>query len=136
MATVYNNTYRVNRDMLYEKMAKAGIEKSTIDMVRAAHANTKIIIGDEERFVGTGIPQGSVISPFLFNIFIDDLLRELEKVNEDFWVYVDDIAFGFRSANEFWIKMKIIERWSEKNKMKINNDKCELMIVNKAKDLK
>ena len=104
--------------------------------MKTVHSNTKIVIGTEEREVNTGIPQGSVISPFLFNIFIDDLLRELEKVNADFWAYADDIAFGFRNSNEFHIKMLIIEKWSIKNGMKINVNKCELMILNNAKDLK
>ena len=126
---------RVDRNLLYLKMALAGIKRETIDFVKSIHANTKIVIGTEEKEVNTGIPQGSVISPFLFNIFIDDLLRELEKINQDFWTYADDIAFGFRNAREFHVKMKIIEEWSIRNGMKINVNKCELMIVNKVNDL-
>ena len=93
------------------------------------------MIGNVEKEVNMGVPQGSVISPFLFNIFVDDLLRELEKVNKDFWTYADDIAFGFRSAKEFHMKMKIIEEWSLKNGMKIKINKCELMVTNKVDDL-
>ena len=62
-------------------MALPGIKTETIELVKNIHANAKIFIGKEEKLVYTGIPQESVISLFLFNIFIEDLLRELEKVN-------------------------------------------------------
>ena len=60
------------------------------------------------------------------------MLRELEKVNKDFWAYADDIAFGFKSANKFHTKMLIIENWKERNGMKINKGKYELIVINSA----
>ena len=117
---------RVNRDLLYVKMAIAGINEETINYVKSIHLNTKVVIG-EEKFINTGVPQGSVI---LFNIYIDDLLKELEKVNTDFWAYADDIAFDFRNAKEYHQKFEIIEGWAMQNGMKINDKKCRLMIVN------
>ena len=45
-------------------------------------------------------------------------MREFEKVNKELWVYADDIAFRFRNANEFHIKMLIIENWTKRNGMK------------------
>ena len=49
--------------------------------------------------------------------------------------FLYDIAFVFRSANEFYITMMIIENWAIKNCMKINKGKCELMLTNKLNDL-
>ena len=86
-------------------------------------------MGNKEKCINVGVPQGSVLSPFLFNIYIDNLIQKLESINQDVWVYADDTAFGFRSESEFKEKINICERWTARNKMMINDDKCELMIV-------
>ena len=80
-----------------------------------------------------GLPQGSVLSPHLFNLFIDTSLRELEKVDLDFWAYADDVAFGFRNEEEYDKKIKIINQWCSKYEMALNHNKCELMITNNYK---
>ena len=55
---------RVKRDKIYVKTVIIWIKKEKFDLVKSIHANTKIVIGDTEKHVNTGIPQGSVISPF------------------------------------------------------------------------
>ena len=60
--------------------------------------------------------QGSIISPALFNIFIEPLLNNLslEFNIEDIFGYADDIAVCIYSKNQLQRAVDIIEEWSIK----------------------
>ena len=48
----------------------------------------------------------------------------------DVWAFADDLAFGFKSRKEYNDKCKIIDDWCLQFKMKLNENKCEVMIRN------
>ena len=73
--------------------------------------------------------------PFLFNIYINDLIEELVSINKSTWAYADDVPFGFENKKEFEIKMTICENWAKANKMVINDEKCELMVVKGSQNI-
>ena len=78
------------------------------------------------------MPQGSVVGPLLFNIYINDLFFLAE--NTDVCNYADDIIFYPCDSDLPYLISRLeydsvlaIE-WCECNYMKLNQDKCRLLI--------
>ena len=87
-----------------------------------------------------GVPQGSVLAPLLFNIYINDLfmfVKDAQICN-----YADDTTIFACDTNiESVIKtlesdaLKIAE-WFPNNFMKLNGDKCHQMVIgDKSNDM-
>ena len=75
-----------------------------------------------------GLIQGSWLSPLLFNVYINDLLLELEK-NYFIKAYADDLVVGLTNPNDLDECLDIINRWSTKNDIKINANKSGLLRI-------
>lgn len=45
-----------------------------MDLLKFLHKNTKIIAGNSYMYCSTGVPQGFLTSPILFDIFAENLL--------------------------------------------------------------
>ena len=77
-----------------------------------------------------GVLQGSVISPFLFNLFIDDLIESLNKIGICY-AYADDIVIVCRTKKEQMETIKFIEEWIKSNDMNINKKKSAILNIRK-----
>ena len=82
--------------------------------------------------IETGVFQGSILIPLLFNIFICDLLLILD--NTYFASYADDntpytINQSTDSVTESLEELSIsLLRWFKENKLKLNLDQCHLIV--------
>ena len=79
--------------------------------------------------VKSGIPQGSVLGPILFELYINDMP---DVVDSDIRMFADDMKIYRRSdSNEDREKLqddlRSLERWSEKWQLGFNTSKCKTM---------
>ena len=79
-----------------------------------------------------GVPQGFIVGPLLFNIFLCDLFYKMNDTN--FASYADDNT-PYVSADTIDGVIKRLEtasvkllKWFAENQMKANQDKCHLIV--------
>lgn len=84
------------------------------------------------REVKLGVPQGSILGPFLFLLYINDIVTIDETVK--YVIYADDtsIFFSGRSAidlaNRANITLDLIQKWSFQNHLELNVDKTKALL--------
>eukprot|EP00917_Polyrhabdina_sp_WS-2016_P014894 GHVP01032524.1.p1 GENE.GHVP01032524.1~~GHVP01032524.1.p1 ORF type:complete len:249 (+),score=33.13 GHVP01032524.1:274-1020(+) len=78
---------------------------------------------------GRGVPQGGILSPWLFNLVIDELLNSLEinQFSVDILAFADDICVGGSSAVKIQETVNFIEEWLESSGMELAKNKCEYL---------
>ena len=84
--------------------------------------------------VRSGIPQGSVLGPYLFAMFIAavDIHCEsalLVKFADDLTLIESLSASNPRPAN-----LEVVNEWSKENNMPLNPDKCQQLLFKRTKD--
>ena len=125
---------------LLKKLRAMGTSKEAIEWFRSYLTGRKqsVRIGcetSEPRLISYGVPQGSILGPALFNIYINDL-PSVPKVGS-LECYVDDsqlyLSFPVRdttlAADQLTEDLRNIAAWCCKNSLLINPDKTKLLVL-------
>ena len=87
--------------------------------------------------VTSGVPQGSVIGPLLFCMFVDDLSAVLD--NSSTFKYADDLTilhFVRRSSDDkLQLEYENVLRWANDHSLPINESKCSVLDIVTSKSL-
>ena len=75
----------------------------------------------------SGIPQGNILGPILFTIFINDLPNWVSSCK----IFADDTKLYDVASNHVQIQTDIdaLQRWSDKWNLYFNTDKCKVMHI-------
>lgn len=137
----------VSHELLIYKMSKYGIDGKILEWVRnwLQDRTQRVVIrgtASDSFKVTSGVPQGSVLGPILFLIYINDLPSE---VISPVSLFADDSKIFSRIVTKAH-KTKItglngnevlqedlnkIQEWAKKWRMEFNVDKCKIMHIGK-----
>ena len=77
-----------------------------------------------------------MLSPLLFDLYIDDLIRDTKLLNLGIEVendkiciltYADDVILVANTEEELHLFLNCLNSWSERNCLKINKDKSKII---------
>ena len=76
--------------------------------------------------VSSGVPQGSVLGPLLFVLYLDDLIRRLVDLNSvSVYAFADDLKLLSSNSNALKQALIIVEKWSSDWQLRIQPTKSE-----------
>jgi len=117
---------RVNHDKLMGRLAQRIIDRRVLKLIRA-FLNAGVLENGLVSTTTEGMPQGGSLSPFLSNVVLDDLDRELERRGHRFVRYADDCNVYVRSARAGHRVMGSISSFiTRKLKLKVNQSKSRV----------
>ena len=86
------NAYdKVIHEKLFTKLVDNGISEEIINAIKIIYSNAKIKISSNDDYINinNGVLQGSLLSPILFNIYINDLIKDLDYIAFEILAYAD-----------------------------------------------
>ena len=114
---------RVNHDRLMARLAQRIGDKAMLKLIRA-YLNAGVMEYGLVSQRTEGTPQGGPLSPFLSNVVLDELDRELERRGHCFVRYADDFNIYVHSRRAGERVMENVTRWiTRKLKLKVNHEK-------------
>ena len=128
---------------LIGKLEAYGITSSTLRWIEAfLDKRSQVVRVNSVESVSaqvlSGIPQGSVLGPVLFTIYINDLL---EGINSNGFMFADDAKIFHQvlckeDADNLQKDLNTLENWSSKWLLNFNCDKCHVLTVGKLENIK
>ncbi len=125
-------------DILLHKLQAYGVSENSVKLLKSYLSNRQqqIKIGSivsSWEDIHKGVPQGSILGPLLFNIFINDIFYFIKRGT--LYNYADDNTLSFHSPDFDELKQvlqdesKILIDWFKFNCMQANPDKFQAIAV-------
>ena len=127
----------VDHEILLRKLKYYKLNETCLNWFRSylSHRTQKVYFRDTfsaQKTVKCGVPQGSILGPLLFLLFINDLPLYTKAMTD---LYADDTTLYEISKSKEEIERKLqkaitkVASWCKQNGMVINTDKTKAMLI-------
>lgn len=134
----------IHHDILTYKLQHYGIRGIPLNLLRSYLTNRSQYvnidgINSPKLPIVSGVPQGSVLGPLLFNIFLNDIVNIQHP--SKLIIFADDCTLCTKSpdlhdlTNITEHSLSLIGKWSTLNKLTINLQKTKFMVITYNKNL-
>lgn len=133
---------RIDHTILKLKLEAMGISADLLNIISSYLHNRQQFVQvrgfKSHTFVQTsGVPQGSILGPLFFVIFINDISREL---NVRYLLYADDVKIFCKISSEadcviLQNNLDTINNWCKTNDLFLNISKCNVMSYSRKQNV-
>lgn len=127
----------INHSLLLSKLKKMGLCDTSLKLFQTYLIDRKQFVeiegvSSEKSIIRSGVPQGSILGPTLFNLFINDLCHL--NLNGTLQLYADDMVVLYKCVSPTILKSHMqqdilkIQQWLSDNCLKMNCDKSNYII--------
>ena len=131
----------VNHRILLSKLEHYGVRGCALEWFKSYLSDRKQYVsvnGSNSNLlpITCGVPQGSVLGPLLFLIYINDLPNASKKLT--FYLFADDTNIYYESkdlSNLIKIvnkELRLVKKWLDANKLSLNIDKTNYIIFHSS----
>ena len=128
----------VSHNILSTKLEHVGVRGTALGWFRSYLNHRQFFIDFNGSFsscrkLNVGVPQGSVLGPFLFLLYINDVVKTSSILK--FILYADDTAILYSHSNfnellnVFNRELKVFDTWTRANKIVLNLEKTKFMVI-------
>ena len=131
---------KVNHLKLLFKLAQHGVKGNTLNWIQAfLLGRTQAVVLEGERSaeapVTSGVPQGSVLGPLLFLLYINDLPQNIQSQVR---LFADDTAVyltvtSSEDANTLQADLDTLQEWERTWDMEFNPSKCQVLHITRSR---
>ena len=129
----------VSPDILLKKMSHYGISDKALDLMSDYLSDRSITVfcnghTSKEIDIKLGVPQGSVMGPTLFLIYINDLISAISSVGSEAILFADDSTILSYGKNETDLEqnmqaaINMAQEWFLANRLSLHPDKTRSII--------
>ena len=131
---------KVNHLKLLFKLSQHGVKGNTLNWIRSfLLGRTQALVLEGERSaeapVTSGVPQGSVLGPLLFLLYINDLPQNIQSQVR---LFADDTAVyltvtSSEDANTLQADLGTLQEWERTWDMEFNPSKCQVLHITRSR---
>ena len=130
----------VNHSILLEKLSKYLKDDCTLALLKSYLSNREQYVYlngsmSSTKPITCGVPQGSILGPLLFSIYINDLPLHISDNSCFLDLFADDSSLHSSNSSIPQLQISLqkslseIESWCNNNKMILHPDKCKSMLI-------